>query len=251
MPDTDVAIIGAGRTGRQVAALAAALGLKVVLFEREGRIALPRVASQALLDASRRAGPPGWDEVRAAVRAALADAAPEVSAARFEGMGVEVVQAPARFSGPDSVAAGGREWRFRRCLIDAGAAPVVPDLPGLDAVPWLTPAAFVEVGGLPGHLVVLGGEGAGLELAQAVVRLGGRATVVAPFRIAFPEDADLADGLERVLRREGVDVLASRAVSGVVGREGQIVVTLVDGTEIEGTHLLLALGEAPRVGGWT
>lgn len=252
MPDTDIAIIGAGRTGRQVAALSATLGLRVVLFEREAVVPLPRVATQAVLDASRRAA--SWGDVRAAVRAALADAAPEVSAARFEGMGVEVVHAPARFAAPDRVAAGGREWRFRRCLVDAGSAPVVPDVPGLEGVPWVTPAAFPMLDELPGHLIVLGGEAAGLELGQAAARLGARVTVVAPIRIAPAEDFEFADGLARVLAREGVTILSGHGAARVDavqvdGRGGAVTVTLSDGAVVEGTHLLLAMEEAPRVAG--
>ena len=88
-----------------------------------------------------------WAGVRAHVQGAIARIAPNDSAARFRGMGVEVVEASAHFLGPDAIEAGGRRLGFRRCVIAAGSAAVVPDLPGLDGVPWLTNETHLRPGG--------------------------------------------------------------------------------------------------------
>src|SRR5918997_3266570 len=79
-----------------------------------------------------------WQGVRAHVRGAIARIAPNDSAERFRGMGVEVVEASAHFLGPDAIEAGGQRLDFRRCVVAAGSSAIVPDLPGLDGVPWLT-----------------------------------------------------------------------------------------------------------------
>ena len=261
MPETDIAVLGAGRTGRQVAALSAALGLSVVLFERERPLPLPRVAEAALADAARMlpngalpngtgsGDRPAWEAARARVDAALRDAAPDAAAARFEGMGIEVVHAPARFAAPDRIAAAGREWRFRRALLDVGAAPRVPDLPGLEGIPWFTPATLPLAPSRPDRLIVLDEDGAGLPVAQAAARLGAAVTVVAPARLALRRDVELADGLRRVLLRAGMTILEGHGAVAVDGGPGAVTLILDDGRRVAGTHLLLAMGEVPRIAG--
>src|SRR4051795_13517567 len=78
--------------------------------------------------------PPGvdWAGVRAHVQGAIARIAPNDSAARYRGMGVEVIEASAHFTAPDEIEAAGRRLTFRRAVIAAGSSAVIPDLPGLD-----------------------------------------------------------------------------------------------------------------------
>ena len=157
MPDVDVAVIGAGAAGLSVAAISAGLGLKVALIER-GRMGgdclnYGCVPSKALLAAGHAAAEAraahrfgirlpapeiDWAGVRAHVQGAIARIAPTDSVERFTGLGVEVIQASACFTAPDRIEAGGRSLSFRRAVIAAGSSAVVPNLPGLDGVPWLT-----------------------------------------------------------------------------------------------------------------
>ena len=223
MPDFDLVVIGAGAAGLSTAALSAALGLKVALVERAemGGDCLNRgcVPSKALLAAAhaaaaaRHAGRFGvlvaepeidWPAVRAHIRGAIARIAPTDSEARFRGMGVEVIRASAHFTAPDEIEAGARRITFRRCVIAAGSAPLVPDVEGLGPVPWLTSDTIFELEEKPDHLIILGGGPIGLEMAQAHARLGCRVTVIEAGRIAGREDPELADGLRRVLLRDGV-----------------------------------------------
>jgi pyruvate/2-oxoglutarate dehydrogenase complex dihydrolipoamide dehydrogenase (E3) component len=190
-----------------------------------------------------------WAGLRAHLARAAAEMAPDSSQARFEGMGMEVVRATARFAAPDTVAAAGREWRFRRCLLAAGAVPVVPSLQGLEAIPYFTAETIHELEEPPEHLVVLGGSAFGLEMAQAHARLGCRVTVVEPGRIAPDADAELADGLARVLRREGVSLLEGHTAVQAERAGDGLTLVLSDGRRVEGSHLLLALGRAPRLAG--
>ena len=166
MPDFDVVVIGAGAAGLSVAAISAGLGLKVALIER-GRMGgdclnYGCVPSKALLAAAhaaaeaRRAGrfgirlPAPRDRlgqgVRAHVQGAIARIAPNDSAERVSAsMGVEVIEAAAHFTAPDRIEAGGRMLSFRRAVIAAGGGPVVPDVPGLDGVPWLTDDSLFDL----------------------------------------------------------------------------------------------------------
>ena len=278
MPDVDVAVVGAGAAGLSVAAISAGLGLKVALIER-GRMGgdclnYGCVPSKALLaaahaaTAAREAHRYGirlpapeidWAAVRAHVQGAIARIAPNDSAARFRGMGVEVIEASAHFVAPDAIEAGGRRLTFHRAVIAAGSAPVVPRLPGLDAVPYLTNETIFDLEEPPGHLIILGGGPTGLELAQAHARLGCLVTVLeAAPRIAPREDEELAEGLRAALRRDGVEFHAGAqavrvepldpaAPTGAAARGVEVV--LADGRRIAGTHLLLAVGRAPRLAG--
>jgi pyruvate/2-oxoglutarate dehydrogenase complex dihydrolipoamide dehydrogenase (E3) component len=276
MPDVDVAIIGAGAAGLSVASVAAQLGLRVTLIER-GRMGgdclnYGCVPSKALLAAAhaaaeaRRAGRFGiglpspvidWAGVRAHVQGAIATIAPQDSEERFTGMGVRVIRSTAHFTAPDELEAGGHRLTFRRCVIAAGSAAVVPDLPGLDALPWLTNETLFDLEEPPGHLLILGCGPVGLEMAQAHARLGCLVTVLeAAPRIAVREDASLtapvraalaADG---VVFHEGVKVARFEVLDPALPRgERGVVAVLEDGERIAGTHLLLAVGRAPRLAG--
>lgn len=269
MPDFDVAVIGAGAAGLSVAAISSGLGLKVALIER-GRMGgdclnYGCVPSKALLAAAhaaaeaRRAGrlgirlpPPevDWPAVRAHVQGAIARIAPNDSVARYRGMGVEVIEATARFTAPDEIEAGGRRLAFRRAVIAAGSSAVVPDIPGLDAVPFLTNETLFDLEAPPAHLLVLGGGPIGVEMAQAHARLGCRVTVieVAP-RILAREDEELALQLRETLAEEGVALREGAKLLRVEPAAGGLAAVLADGTRIEGSHLLLAVGRAPRLDG--
>lgn len=272
MPDFDVVVIGAGAAGLSVAAISAGLGLKVALVER-GRMGgdclnSGCVPSKALLAAAHAAAeargaarfglrlpPPevDWRGVRAHVQGAIARIAPNDSAARFRGMGVEVVEASAHFLGPDAIEAGGRRLGFRRCVVAAGSSAVVPELPGLDGVPWLTNETIFDLEEPPGHLVILGGGPIGLEMAQAHARLGCRVTVLeATRRIAVREDEELVEGLRPSLLADGVEIREGARVARLEPPEDGtpgVVAVLEDGARVAGTHLLLAVGRAPRLSG--
>ena len=267
MPETDIAVIGAGAAGRGLASLAVALGLRVTLFERGamgGEAPDPEIIQAALRAAGTRAAaarlagrmgigptevPVDWLALRTHLAAADADAAPDSTAARFEAMGVELVRAAARFTAPDAIGAAGQEWRFRRALIASGAAPVVPALEGLETIPYLTEETVHGLEERPDHLLVLGGGAFGLEMAQAFARLGARSTVIEASRIAPDADPVLADGLARVLRRDGVALLEGQEPVRAERRPGGLSLLLADGTRLEGSHLLLAKGRAPRLAG--
>jgi pyruvate/2-oxoglutarate dehydrogenase complex dihydrolipoamide dehydrogenase (E3) component len=273
MPDFDLVVIGAGAAGLSAAAISAALGLKVALVERAEMggdcLNWGCVPSKAMLAAAhaaaaaRNAGRFGirlpepeidWAGVRAHVRRTIEHIAPTDSAARFRGMGVEVIQASAHFVAPDTVEAGGRRLTFRRCVVAAGSTAAVPDIPGLGPVPWLTNETIFGLEEPPGHLLILGGGPIGVEMAQAHARLGCLVTVIEPNRIAGRDDEELAAGLRRVLLRDGVELLEGAKVAAVEpapapdGGPG-LTAVLADGRRIGGTHLLIAAGRVPRLRG--
>ncbi len=267
MDRTDIVIIGAGAAGLSVAALSAALGLRVVLVER-GRMGgdclnygcVPSKAllaaghaAQAARDAARfgiHTGPVSvdWAAVQAHVQGAIAAIAPNDSVARFRGMGVDVIQASAHFTAPDEIEAGTRRIRFRRCVIAAGSSAIVPDLPGLAGLPYLTNETLFDLAEPPEHLLILGGGPIGIEMAQAHARLGCAVTLVeAAASIAGRDDPEAVDGLRQALARGGVTILEGTAAVAAEPDPQGLALLLADGRRIAGSHLLLALGRAPRL----
>ena len=259
--ETDVCVIGAGSGGLSVAAGAVQMGARVVLIEghKMGGDCLNYgcVPSKALLSAARAAKAAGPVEAEAArtryaaaqahVRATIATIEPHDSQERFEGLGVQVIRDYARFTGPDSVEAGGQTIRARRFVVATGSSPVVPDISGLDRVPHLTNETLFDMPDLPGHLLVMGGGPIGLEMALAHRRLGAQVTVIEGAQALGREDAQAAAVVLAQLRAEGIEIIEGAQVERVSGRTGAIEVQVSGGTVFHGTHLLVAVGRRPNI----
>ncbi len=259
----DLCVIGGGAAGLAVAAGAVQMGARVVLIER-GRMGgdclnYGCVPSKSLIAAARRAdawrgagelgihyAPPRIDfaEIGASIDRVIARIAPHDSVERFEGLGVTVIEAEARFADPRTVAAGGTVVRPRRFVIATGSTPAIPPIPGLDAVPYFTNETIFANRELPAHLIVIGGGAIGIELAQAHHRLGAAVTVIDAGPILPRDDPELAARLAGRLEEDGVTLYQSAEIAGI---EPGVAVTLGDGTRIEGSHLLVAAGRRPAL----
>jgi|SRR5687768_550073 len=265
----DLCIIGAGSAGLTAASIAAQLGSRVVLIERAkmGGECLNTgcVPSKALLAAAKAAhairnsprfgvvaGEPRveFEAVRAHVKGVIASIAPHDSVERFEGLGVQVLNAEARFVEPRVLVAGEHRIRARRVIIATGAGPARPDIEGLDGIDAFTNETIFDVPTLPEHLIVVGGGPLGIELAQAFCRLGSRVTVVENERAMPRDDRELADRLLKILAEEGVAIREQAKVTKVARSKSGIVLSLQEGgqtSELKGSHLLLATGRRPSV----
>lgn len=267
----DLVIIGAGSGGLSVAAGAAQMGARVVLVEK-GKMGgdclnYGCVPSKAMIAAggaaqnirtSGRFGVNGHDpaidfaKVHAHVRGVIEAIAPHDSVERFEGLGVDVVRAAARFVSPAEVEADGRTIRARRMVVATGSSPAIPRIPGLDTAPFFTNETIFGLTERPGHLVVIGGGPIGVEMAQAHRRLGSGVTLLEAFEILANDDRDAVAVVRRRLTREGVDVREMAKIARIE-RRGNGVAVVLDATAgddvIEGTHLLVATGRRPNVDG--
>ena len=259
--DTDICIIGAGSGGLSVAAGAAQMGARVVLIEggEMGGDCLNAgcVPSKALIAAAKAAqamrsgGPLGitpvepeidFGAVKDHVAKVIATIAPVDSQERFEGFGITVIRAWARFTGPDTVEAGGTTIKARRFVIATGSRPFVPPIPGVETVPYLTNETIFDQRERPGHLIVIGGGPIGMEMAQAHRRLGCNVTVIEGAKAFGRDDPEMAAVVLDTLRAEGVMILEDAPVTGLSGQAGDVTVTLKDGREVKGTHILMAVG---------
>lgn len=173
---------------------------------------------------------------------------------------VELIRGEASFIGPRQVRVqdgngNARELTADHVLIDTGMRPRVPDVPGLDATPYLTSTTIMELSEVPEHLVVLGGGYIGLEFGQLFRRLGSRVTILQRREQLLPrEDADIAEAVADILSEDGIDVKLGADATDVDTREDQSVVVTFeqDGSEggshhtVEGSHLLVATGRVPN-----
>jgi len=263
MPDFDLAVIGAGASGLSVTAVAAQLGLRVALIERDRMggdcLNFGCVPSKALLAASHAAQAAraadrfgvllpepaiDWNAVHEHVHGVIAAIAPVDSEARFRALGATVLRGEARFVAPDALMVDGRRLTARRIVIAAGSAAAVPPIPGLDKVGYLTNTTIFELEQRPDHLLILGGGPIGLELADAFAGLGSRVTVVEAATIAGKEDPELVAGLRDCFVARGITVLESAKVASV---EPGPALVLCDGRRIAGSHLLVAVGRRPNL----
>ena len=267
----DIAVIGAGSGGLSIAAGASQLGAKVVLLEKHKMggdcLNYGCVPSKALIAASEAAATvrssgrfgvnghePAIDfaKVNAHVHGVIAAIAPHDSVERFRGLGVNVIEAEGRFSGPSMIVANGAEISARRFVVATGSRAFVPPIPGLADVPYLTNETVFDLTEAPGHLIVIGGGPIGLELAQAHRRLGSAVTVVEALTILPKDDAEAAAVIRERLRGEGIEIVDGAKVERVSREGNRISVMVADGAHarcIEGTHLLLAAGRRPNVSG--
>jgi len=267
----DICVIGAGSGGLSVAAGASQMGANVALIER-GKMGgdclnYGCVPSKALIAAGHaahvmqhsdrfgvKAVTPDVDysALRDHIRGVIAVIEPNDSVERFTGLGVNVIEAEGRFVAPDEVEAGGKRIKAKRFVIATGSSAMVPPIPGLDTVPYLTNETVFELDSRPDHLIVIGGGPIGAELAQAHRRLGAQVTVLEMFEFLGKDDPELTDVIRRQFVADGVDIRAGTAVKSVAAVDGGIAVTVVrDGKPevVTGSHLLVAAGRQANIDG--
>lgn len=264
----DVAVIGAGSGGLSVAAGAAQLGLKVVLFERGEMggdcLNYGCVPSKALLAAGARAqafrtaskfgvanAEPAidWAAVKAHIADVIETIAPIDSQERFEGLGCTVVREHTRFTGPRTLESETARVRARRIVIAAGARAAVPPIPGLAETPFFTNETIFTAAEFPKRLVILGAGAIGIEMAQAFRRLGAEVEVIEAAAPLAGFDREAADLVIASLKGEGVAFRIGAKAVRVSGSPGSIVVTLESGDTVTGTHLLVAVGRTVNTDG--
>ena len=264
--DTDICIIGGGSGGLSVAAGAAQMGARVVLFEadRMGGDCLHSgcVPSKALLAAAKAAhhthGNPAMGVTGAApaidfasvkrhVADVIATIAPHDSVERFAGLGVQVIEERAAFTGRRLVRSTSHEVRAKFFVIATGSRAAVPPVPGLDTVPFHTNETIFADTERPAHLAIIGGGPIGIEMAQAHARLGCKITVIEAMTILGKDDPEAAAILKERLVKEGIELVEGVGVAGVSGTTGSIKLDLTDGRCITSSHLLVAAGRRANI----
>lgn len=249
---TDICIIGAGSGGLSVAAGAVQMGARVVLIEghKMGGDCLNYgcVPSKALLAVGRMTPVPDYSAAKDYVQKVIDTIAPVDSQDRFEGLGVKVIRAQARFTSKTEVQAGDTIITARRFVIATGSGPLIPPIPGINDVAVHTNETIFELRQKPRHLLIVGGGPIGMEMAQAHLRLGCKVTVIEADRAMAKDDPDLAALLLVQLRAEGVEIIEAARADRISGIDGDITVHTTKG-DFTGSHLLMAVGRKVTLDG--
>jgi pyruvate/2-oxoglutarate dehydrogenase complex dihydrolipoamide dehydrogenase (E3) component len=167
----------------------------------------------------------------------------------LDGMdGCTVFRGHARFEDPHTLRVGDDRLSADRIFLNVGGRAVVPDLPGLADVDYLTNVSILELDTVPEHLVVVGGSYIALEFAQMYHRFGARVTVVEKGpRLASREDEDVSDTIRTILTNEGIDIVVDADDIRIAKRDNGFELTPRAGaTPVPGSHLLLAVGRRPN-----
>ncbi|MBW3534081.1 MAG: mercuric reductase [Gemmatimonadetes bacterium] len=263
----DVVVVGCGQAGGPLSWRLAGTGRRVVLFERAhlGGTCVnygctptkTMIASADVAHAARRGGDLGIDVDQVRVDLARVVARKEAMVRRWRSGveekvaaadGLTLVRAHARFVEPRVLEADGRRWSADTIILDPGARPSVPRIPGLESVAWLDNASVMELRETPDHLVVLGGGYIGCEMGQAFRRFGAAVTILERNdRILSREDEDVSEALQEAFAEEGIAMeMGAPAERVEATADGGVRVRLAGGAAVEGSHLLVALGRRPN-----
>jgi pyruvate/2-oxoglutarate dehydrogenase complex dihydrolipoamide dehydrogenase (E3) component len=268
----DLVVIGAGTAGLVVAAGAAGLGLglKVALIERHlmggDCLNFGCVPSKTIIRSSRIIGEI-WRGQELGIRAEAveidfgavmermrrirADISHHDSASRFQSLGVDVFLGDGQFTSSDTVTVGKQDLKFKKAVIATGARAATPEIPGLAEAGYLTNETVFSLVERPRRLAVIGGGAVGCELAQTFRRLGCEVVLLQRGKqILYKEDPEAAAVLERVLVKEGVNLVLGCDVQQVgIAEAGKTITYRSNGRveSIEVDEILLGAGRTPNI----
>ncbi|MCU1340064.1 MAG: pyridine nucleotide-disulfide oxidoreductase dimerization region [Bryobacterales bacterium] len=266
----DAIIIGTGQAGPPLAGRLTAKGMKVAITERglfggtcvnTGCIPTKTMVASAYAARLANRGP----EYGVATRPPVGVDMKRVKARKDEisgqsRQGVEtglrkmanctVYQGHAKFESPHEVSVGDVNLTADKIFINVGARAVVPKIPGLDQIPYLTNSSMMKLDYLPKHLIILGGSYIGLEFGQMFRRFGSEVTIIemGP-RLVSHEDEDVSAAILDILQRESIQVCIGTKCKGFAKQGDEIIASFDrDGVsvEIRGSDLLLGVGRRPN-----
>ena len=263
----DAIIVGAGQAGPSLAGRLTAAGQRVAMVERKliggtcvNNGCIPTktlVASAHAAQLARRGAEYGIGTGAISVDMAKVKARKDDIMLKdrkdveswLEGMdGCTVVRGHACFQDPHTLRVDEELLQADRIFLNVGGRAVVPDIPGLSDVEFLTNVSVLELDALPDHLVIVGGSYIALEFAQMYRRFGALVTVVerGP-RLAFREDEDVSATIREILEAEGIDIVLGADDIRISKRDKGFELTPSAGAApIRGSHLLLAVGRRPN-----
>lgn len=271
--DFNLVVIGAGSGGLVTAYIAAAVKAKVALIEKHkmGGDCLNTgcVPSKALIRSAKmlsyasRAKEFGFEQtdvrfnfadVMERVSRVVKTVEPHDSVERYTGLGVDVIEGEAQITSPYEVVVNGKTITAKNVVIATGARPFVPDIPGLDGVPYLTSDTLWEIRKQPKRLLVMGGGPIGSEIAQSFQRLGSEVTMVQRDPYVMPrEDHDVSTMVKDRFEREGMRVLVGHEVVRFESsNDTYIAICRGDSGEVrvEFDQVIVALGRVANVTGF-
>jgi len=266
----DAIVIGTGQSGPSLAARLTKEGLKVAIIERKlfgGTCVNTGCVPTKTLVASARAaymarrggdfgvtidGPITVDMQRVKERkdAVVRQSNDGVTNWLRNMSNLDVFEGHGRFESPTTVRVNDHLLEAHKIFVNVGGRAMVPDMPGLEEVDYLTNSSMMEVDFLPEHLIVVGGSYIGLEFGQMYRRFGSQVTIIQRGDRLIPrDDDDVSTTVKEILENEGTEVRLNAECTSVEKRGEKVAVKLdCDGgsKQVVGSHLLLAVGRRPN-----
>lgn len=272
----DLIVIGGGAGGLSVASAAAQLGLSVMLIEKSTKLGgdclhYGCVPSKSLIHSAKvrhtfkNAHRFGFDatiietdlaRVNESVQGVIDSLQPHDSPERFVSLGVDLGFGNPRFVSSHEVELNTECYYAKKFVIATGSHSLIPPIPGLTVCQYVTNESIFKLKTLPKHLLVLGGGPIGIELAQAMHRLGAHVSIIEMAPHILPMiDESIAVAMEDTLRKEGIDLyLSSQVMEAWHDHDAKIcTLTCQDGNgkafTLTGDKLLIATGRVPNIAG--
>ena len=271
----DAVIIGAGQAGVPLSSALADNGWKTAIVEskhvggscvNEGCTPTKTmIASARVVYLARRANDYGVQTGKVSVDMArvrqrkrdIVKSFRQGNRGRIENADVTLLMGEATFIGPKTLQvrlndeARIRQLSADKVFINIGARPRIPELPGLEGLPYLNSTSIMEVDIVPERLLVIGGGYVGVEFGQAFRRFGSQVTIIQRGeQLLSREDSDVADKVADILRQDGIDILLGAHPTQVERSQKGSVRLSVDGPEgeqvVSGSHVLVAAGRVPN-----
>ena len=270
----DVVVLGSGEAGKYIAWTQAKQGKRAIVIERryiggscpniaclpsKNIIHSAKVASYFARSEEFGITKDKWQIHMTGVRdhkRKMVDGLVEMHLANFKSSGAELLLGSGRFIAPKTIEVslpdgGSRFLHGENIIISTGSRATIQPISGLLESGPLTHIEALDLDHLPEHVMIVGGGYIGLELAQAMRRLGSKVTIIERNpRLAHREDEDVTAMLSDIFREEGIEILTDTAVNRVEGKSGKNVKLQAqrNGEKItlEGTHILVATGRSPN-----
>ena len=266
----DAIVIGTGQAGPALAVRLAKTGKKVAIIERKAIggtcVNVGCIPSKTLIASARvayvakKAGDFGvmiegqvhvdMKKVKARKDAVVQQSSQGLTSWLKSTPNLTLIEGAAKFTGPKALIVNGSQLSANQIFINVGGRPLIPNIPGLETVSYLTSSTIMNLDALPKHLIIIGGSYIGLEFAQMYRRFGSEVTVIeAGPRIISREEPATSEAVANVLKKEGIAIQTDAQSLRLSKIDDSICLNLTGAgapVEVSGSHLLLAVGRIPN-----